>query len=527
MPAPSVILVGPEIQENLGLRYLASSLRASGFGVEVIPFNASRELATVLERVVTARPTPVLVGLSLSFQRRAQDFLALAMGLRQRGFAGHVTVGGHFAAFAAGELLSDFAEIDSVCLHEAEETAVDLARALAVGEGLSGVAGIASRGVDGAVHRTAPRPPPDLATLPWPDREGEPRRYLGRAVAPVIASRGCYGACSFCCIAAWHALSPGKRYRLRDMGDVAEEMAWLHRERGVDFFVFQDDDFFVPRLRTNLERVHALADELARRDVAEFAVGVKARPTDVHPELVDALVERLHCIEVSLGIENDHPDDLRALNRNASPADNQRALDLLREGQVLDPFNLQLFHPDATVESLRTNLAFMERNADAPFNFGRTNLYAGTPILERMRDEGRCEGDYLWWSYRIADPEVEEVYQVLRRTFGPRTFGVDCVSTRILDDRLRIELARRFFPHAFDPAWRDEAVTLTGELGRDSVAALGEIIDFVGDAAGGSGEAAHADFVRHLGARLRALEADLDARMGRLMASVRGSTGAP
>jgi len=524
MPA-SVLLVGPEIQENLGLRYLAASLQAADIAVDVVPFNAEAELATVLERVVTTEPVPILVGLSLSFQRRAPDFLALAMGLRQRGYSGHVTVGGHFAAFAADELLRDFAEIDSVCLHEAEETVVDLARSLAGDRGLDDVAGIAHRGAGGEVVRSAPRPPPDLAALPWPDRGSAARHYLGRAVAPVIASRGCYGSCSFCCIAAWHALSPGKRYRLRDMGDVAAEMAWLHRERGISFFVFQDDDFFVPRATINLERIHALADELERRDLGAFAVGVKARPTDVHPELIEILVERLHCIEVSLGIENDHPDDLRALNRNATPQENQRALDLLRAHHVLDPFNLQLFHPDATLTSLRTNLAFMERNADAPFNFGRTNLYAGTPILQRMRDEGRCQGDYLWWSYRIADRAVQEVYEVVRRTFGPRTFGVDCAATRILDDRLRIELARRFVPGDFDPAWREEAVEVTRELGRDSVRALGEILDFV-DRRGG-GEADRVAFTGDLAARLRAVEAGLHARMGRLMKVVRAAAGAP
>ncbi len=346
-------------------------------------------------------------------------------------------------------------------------------------------------------------------------------------MAPVIASRGCYGSCSFCCIAAWHALSPGKRYRLREMGAVAEEMAWLHRERDISFFVFQDDDFFVPRLRTNLERVNALADELDRRGVRDYAVGVKARPTDVRPELVEVLRERLHCIEVSLGIESDHPDDLRALNRNATPEDNQRALDLLREGQLLDPFNLQLFHPDATVESLETNLRFMERNADAPFNFGRTNLYAGTPILRRMREEGRCTGDYLWQAYRIADTDVERVYGVLRRTFGPRIFGVDCASTRILDDRLRIELAHRFSRGEFDPAWRELAVDLTRELGLDSVGALREIIAFVRDGGDAPGSPAAAAFARDLAARLRRVEAGIGARMAEIMERVRARAGAP
>jgi hypothetical protein len=45
---------------------------------------------------------PLLVGLSLAFPWRAPDFLALALALRERGFRGHITAGGHFGGLAGG-----------------------------------------------------------------------------------------------------------------------------------------------------------------------------------------------------------------------------------------------------------------------------------------------------------------------------------------------------------------------------------------------------------------------------------------
>src|SRR5207248_8599805 len=61
--------------------------------------------------------------------------------------------------------------------------------------------------------------------------------------------------CSFCCIAAWHEQSlPGKRYRVRDVDDVADEMLELKKTRGIDVFVFHDDNFFLPGHKKNLER---------------------------------------------------------------------------------------------------------------------------------------------------------------------------------------------------------------------------------------------------------------------------------
>ena len=47
----------------------------------------------------------ILVGISLAFQWRARDFLALGVALKEAGYDGHVTFGGHFATFASLEIL--------------------------------------------------------------------------------------------------------------------------------------------------------------------------------------------------------------------------------------------------------------------------------------------------------------------------------------------------------------------------------------------------------------------------------------
>jgi anaerobic magnesium-protoporphyrin IX monomethyl ester cyclase len=49
-----VALVGPELEENLSLRYLASSLTAAGFDCEIVPFNSSNDLAGVLAALLEA-----------------------------------------------------------------------------------------------------------------------------------------------------------------------------------------------------------------------------------------------------------------------------------------------------------------------------------------------------------------------------------------------------------------------------------------------------------------------------------------
>lgn len=133
------------------------------------------------------------------------------------------------------------------------------------GADLATIRGLALRDATG---RPLLRAPPELAGLAWPQRFGEPTRCLGHRAAAMIGSRGCYARCAFCCIAAWHEQTlPGKRYRLRPVDDIADEMADLVRRRGIDTFIFHDDNFFLPNPARSLERIEALGDALDARGV--------------------------------------------------------------------------------------------------------------------------------------------------------------------------------------------------------------------------------------------------------------------
>ncbi len=521
-------LVGPEFEENLSLRYIASSLKAAGFDSELFAFNRSSDLpgivADLLQGGAAGREPPLLVGLSLAFQWRAKDFLALAMALRQAGYRGHITTGGHFATFACRELLRDFPELDSVCRQEAEETAVALARALAAGAPLDAIRGLGLRDGAGAVVVTEAPALPDLATLPWPDRRGEAAACLGHRIAPLVGSRGCYANCTFCCIAAWHEQSqPGKRYRLREPSAIADEMVALQRTRGIDVFVFHDDNFFVPGHRKNAERFAALADALEARGIGRFATVVKARPTDVDPAVFDVLRHRLHCIRVYIGVETDADQGLKTLGRWSQSRQNHRAIDLVRKLDLYTCFNMLIFDPDTTVGAIETNLAFMREASEFPFNFGRVELYAGTPLLGRLQMEQRCWGDYMQWDYDLGSPEVERIFTLSMECFRARNFGDGALANHIMGTRFDIEVARHFHPDSFSPAWLAEGRALNRELGADSVAGLTEIVEHVkrGTDAGSADQA----LVDDLSGRLRATERRVWARARALAAEIAGVVG--
>jgi carboxypeptidase family protein len=69
-----VLLAGPDFEENLSIRYLASSLQAERHEPSLAVFNSAEDVETVAEQAGECD----LVGLSVCFQSRAQEFPDLA-----------------------------------------------------------------------------------------------------------------------------------------------------------------------------------------------------------------------------------------------------------------------------------------------------------------------------------------------------------------------------------------------------------------------------------------------------------------
>jgi anaerobic magnesium-protoporphyrin IX monomethyl ester cyclase len=520
---PLVTLVGPEIEENLSLRYLASSLAASGYGAEILPFNQESDFGPAVRAIVDAPVAPLLVGVSLAFQWRAADFLAFAVALKQAGYRGHVTLGGHFATFASLEILRDFPEVDSICRQECEETIVALARALEHGAPIGGIAGVASRDARGEPVLGDHPALPDLATLPRPDRRGEPARCFGHGIAPLVGSRGCYANCSFCCIAAWHEQSlPGKRYRVRAVDDIADEMVALKRDRGIEIFVFHDDNFFLPGHRKNRERLGALADALERRDIGPFATVVKARPTDVDLDVFRILKHRLGCIRVYVGVETDTDQGLETLRRWSGSKQNHRAIEVVRALDLYTCFNMLIFDPDSTIDDVATNVEFIRWAAEYPSNFGRVELYAGTPLLQRMLAEGRCRGDWMQWDYALGSPEMERVFSMAMQAFYVRNFGEDALANRIMGTRFDIEVCKHFHPEVHRREWSEEGKTLSRMLATGGADALDRILAQV--RSGAPEEDDHA-LVEQLTPGLRAAEREIGRRARDLASRLQRAIG--
>ena len=475
-----VLLVGPDYEENLSIRYLSSSLLAVGHDATLAAFNSPADTASVAKAAQHAE----IVGLSMCFQSRAQEFLRLAQLIKSRHPKRLIVAGGHYASCAAEPLLAHHPEIDIIVIHEGERTLVEIAAAIPhLEERLPQIPGIAYR--DGEQVRFADqrRTLDDLDALPFPDRRGPIHSIAGVPTSYMMGSRGCYGSCAYCCITTLHQLAPGKRFRQRNVEGIADEMAALYRERGSRQFVFHDDNFLVPSEAINHARISAFEKALKKRAIKDIALVIKCRPADASWNVLRRLRD-LGLVRVFLGIESSTADGLSDLERRQDVKDSERALETCSDLDISAQFTLMIFHPDATLDTLRSDVAFMRRFCGNPLNFCRAEIYAGTPLEKRMLALGRARGDYLARVYNLSDPVADLACNISLDLFESRCWsnGSLMQSAIGLD---HLAAVRKRFDH------QPSGAALCGRLGTwlrsvnlDTTGLLEEVIDLSASTAG-------------------------------------------
>ncbi len=334
-----IALVGAELEENLGLRYIASSLESRGHTADIIPFNEASDIDAVAGSVLATAPD--ITGLSMVFTARAREFCALAKALRNAGYRGHIIGGGPFASFNCERVLADFPAFDSIGLGEGEILMGDLAERL---DDLSGVPGLCYRDGEGRpVINVAPRILGHLDDLPWPKRTTFDT-YFGTPIASMLTSRGCWRNCAFCSINAWYERVGGKKFRVRSTPSIVAEVADLYHKHGVRAFNFQDDNFFLPKPDKAARRFAEFRDGLRQAGVGKIAIMVKARPDSITRESI-AILDDLGLFRVFLGVENGCDNALRKLNRKNTVEEVLNALRILNDFDVHVAFNLLMFEP--------------------------------------------------------------------------------------------------------------------------------------------------------------------------------------
>ncbi len=473
---PSVLLIGFQDQDNLGLRYLLSSVRQAGFSGRIETYTADPEPIVALAE----RLRPDVIGFSLIFQYMSPAFARVIDALRAAGCRSHVTIGGHYPSFDPEEVLSRIPGANSIVRFEGERTLVELMQKLSRGEDWRDVAGIAHSQAGKVVVNPLRPVLDDLDLLSLPDRSDIDYRSQELPMASVLGSRGCPWDCSFCSIRPFYEAQGGKLRRLRSPAAVVEEMRRLHFEQGAEMFLFQDDDFMATGRRARRWAEDIAAEIIAAGLKGRIAFKISCRSDEVHYDTMARLAEA-GLTHVYMGVENGDDQGLANMNKRMKASVHTEAGEILRSLDMSFDFGFMLLEPYSTIEIVRNNITFLDRYVGDGWTvagFCRTLPYAGTPLKTQLETEGRMLGTPFEPDYNFLDSRLDRFYDWMLLTFYERNFtnsGLNEVLRRLnFDARLKLPNRRKF-----GPSERATVQRITAECNGHALYCLRSALDYI------------------------------------------------
>jgi radical SAM superfamily enzyme YgiQ (UPF0313 family) len=404
VPANERFGLGPFFRiEPLGMEYIAAALEARGHTVTLADLRFTRPLAA---HVRAARPA--LVGIAAMHALETDEVVDLVRRVHALAPGVPIVVGGHTAAAYPEPFLVP--ETAAVVLDDGERTLPDACDATARGASLAEVPGLALRGADGEILKTAGETGTlALDDVPLPARHHvEPWRkeYACLAHRPaylVETARGCPFRCSFCSIWQLHA----RAVRERSIDAVCRDFAT------VGDHIFVADDLFWHHASRSLE----LARELRRRGIRKQWILVQSR-TDLvgrHPELLEAWRPLAKDFDVFFGLEAATDEGLDGLTKDATVDETVRGVDVARHYKygVTGNFVVDPAWREVDFENL---WAFVERHKLFQAGFTILTPLPGTAYFEEMRPRvrarrwGHFDMHHLLWEPALGAERFFELY---------------------------------------------------------------------------------------------------------------------
>lgn len=398
-------------KEPMGLMYIAAKLRQEGYVAEILDADI---LALTLEQTVCeiAKRQAKMIGFSV-MQRALPSVKLLAEKLRRNGVASHICCGGFTATLSAEHILKEVPEIDSIVLGEGEITFFHLVQAVNRDIDWKHLPGIAFR-QNGRVNINSPAIKTDVDSLPRASRDLLSICFEKTNYATILASRGCYGICTFCSNQTFERASIGSNWRGRNPIDVVDEIDEIRKAYDVRVFKFNDPNLFGPGPRGR-QHVVDICNEIIHRNMGDLHLMGFCRSNDVDQEIAQ-LMRRAGFERVLIGIESASPAVLRLFRKGESLQTIQQSIEILRQASIDIVPGFMIFNPYTTIETLEVDIKFLETYEFMPTLSKSLRIFDGTPLQEIMESEKRL----MWRSplegYHeyIVDPSVASIYMALK-----------------------------------------------------------------------------------------------------------------
>jgi len=399
-------------EENLGLGYLASTLRTDGKVVEVVDGWLKGMTTIQLATEILKNPPKNFLGFSC-YRSNMERTIDVANLLRKSGLDVPFIVGGYGPTFSAEEFLGS--GFDIAVRGEAEQTILEIASHYSFKfPKLEDILGISYKNDDNIIHNPARPLKRNIDEFPFPTRDTLQFALDRRSAVHILSARGCQAHCSFCSIVAFQRLSEGPQWRQRSIQNFVDELEALNK-KGATYFKVIDDSFIEPPRDENW--CSQLANEIEKRGLK-----VRLRGSIRADRVTDGVIRELKragFFAFSCGIENGSDSVLKRMGKSANLKQNMQALEIFKKYNMYVQAGYILFDHGTTMEELEENYEFMRRYIWTISKGTFSEMYAadGTSFTKLLSKQNILKEDVLGLGnniYEVQNPQSRIVYEAMR-----------------------------------------------------------------------------------------------------------------
>ena len=414
---------------HMGLGYLAGSLLAHGYDVEIWDAAVEAEVESLAEKL--ARDHFDVVGLSAPTPLINNAWEDAAIAKKN----GAITIlgGPHLTLQPHESMLKD--QVDLVVRGEAEYTIIEILAALEKEQKINGellmnyaqssvnhsqlnihnpqlfnpeagwgnILGLSWRNQEGKIIHNLDRPlPDDIDAIPFPAHQlFKINRYtnlnpltdgldMNARAYTIVTSRGCPYKCTYCSKPV-----TGDTWRGRSVDNVIAEWEWLVKDLGATEIGITDDIWNLDK-----ERAKALCRTLIKANLNHVPWvtihGMKVNNTD---QELFSLMKQAGCKRVGFGVENGDDWMLRNVIKKGQTIDMVRAAFKWSKKAKLQTMGFFIFGmPGETEESMEKTIRLaLELDPDLA-HFMMAAPFPGTEMWDTLKKHGDVFSDTMDWS---------------------------------------------------------------------------------------------------------------------------------
>lgn len=244
----------------------------------------------------------------------------------------------------------------------------------------------------------------NLDSLPYPDWSLFPINKYSyspalnkKPVVTMLASRGCPYSCSFYCP---YSIISGKKWRMRSVESVVDEMKHLKDNYDIKAIDFRD-----PVFTLNRERTAKLAQEIIEKKL-DIIWSCETRIDCLDKELI-LLMKRAGLRHVNIGVESFNEEVLKKSKRLPIRATHQEDIISFchKNGISVAAFYIIGLEGD-TKESVKQTIAYAKKLNTLVAQFTISTPYPGTGFFNQAETQGRLL-THDWEQYDIYSPVLQ------------------------------------------------------------------------------------------------------------------------